>query len=695
MPNFVNTNLDFKVSPKVLLYLLLVLAPLCVYWPVSHHDFINFDDDLYVTDNPQVKSGITQDGLAWSFSFKNKEKTYWHPVTWLSHMLDVQLYGMEPGRHHLTNVLIHIANTLLLFVVLHRMTGHIWRSALVAALFALHPINVESVVWVAERKNVLSTFFWMLTLLLYAYYTEQPRLTRYIAMLGVFVLGLLAKPMLVTLPFVLLLLDYWPLGRFMLGRPLRDQLASAFNLILEKLPLLIFSGLSVYLSSASVQGVGGMKSFQSVPLSLRLSNAVVSNIKYVAQTIWPHNLVVFYPYPESIPMWQVIGALILLLGITLLVFWALKRRPYLAVGWLWYLGTLVPVMGLIQVGLWPAMADRWAYVPLIGLFIMTAWWIPDFTQSRAGRASHRKGLATLVLVILAALLVSTWTQIRYWESSMTLFQHALGVNSKNWVAHNNLGTALAALGRNTEAYAHFSEALKLNPKSARAHVNAGVELLGQGKIDAAISQFRIGLQLKTGFAESHNNLGLALFRKGKLEEAIRHFQLAVKFKPHYADARRNLKLAVSIHQKLNLAVTNLGEAIDFGALDLNLDDRLENLLNRKRELDQIISRLNKSLALQPGFNKLDNNDIPIVTETKKRYEKALPLFWEVNQLRPDSASAYYHIACIYARQDLIQESINYLDQAIQKGFNRWGMIKTDSDLANIRKTDGYQLLVQG
>ena len=695
MPSFANSMLEFKTRPYVLLYLLLVLVSLCVYWQVSHHDFINFDDDLYVTDNPQVKSGITQDGLAWAFSFKDKEKTYWHPLTWLSHMLDIQLYGMAPGRHHLTNVLIHIANTLLLFVVLHRMTGHIWRSALVAALFALHPINVESVVWVAERKNVLSTFFWMSTLLMYSYYIERPRLIRYIAVLGVFVLGLLAKPMLVTLPFVLLLLDYWPLGRFMSDRPLRHRFASAFDLVLEKVPLFIFSGLSVYLSSASVQGVGGMKSFQSVPLSLRLANAVVTYIKYVTKTIWPHNLAVFYPYPESIPIWQLVGALSILIGITVFVFWALRQQPYLAVGWLWYLGTLVPVMGLIQVGLWPAMADRWAYVPLIGLFIMTAWWIPDYNQYRSSRVYYRKGLVLLVLVIFTALMVSTGIQIRYWKNSMTLFQYALRVNPENWVAHNNLGMALANLDRNTEAYAHFSEALKLNPKSSHAHVNVGVEALDQGKISVAISHFHSALRLNYRFAEPHNNLGLALFRKGEFDAAIEHFHLAVKFKPHYAEARRNLNLALSTHQKLNQAVANMREAIDFNTGDPNLDLRFNDLLKSKEELDQVIGKLNKSLSLQPGFNKLDNDDILIVAETKKRYEKALPLFREVNQLIPDSASAYYHIACIHARQGRILESIKYLDQAIQKGFNRWDIIKADSDLENIRGYDGYQLLVKG
>jgi len=686
---------DFNISTKLTLYLFLALIPFCVYWQVSHHDFINFDDNLYVTENPQVKSGLTEDGLVWSFSFRNKEKLYWHPLTWVSHMLDVQMYGLNPGFHHLTNVIIHMVNTLLLLMVLHRMTGHIWRSALVAALFTLHPINVESVAWVAGRKNVLSTLFWMLTLLMYSYYTEKPRITRYIALTSVFVLGLLTKPMLVTLPFVLLLLDYWPLGRIVLDRPRRHQLAAALNLVLEKLPLLIFSGLSVYLSSASVQTLGDVISFQSVPMSLRISNATVSYIKYVIKMIWPHDLTVFYPLPKIIPMWQVIGAVIILLAITVFVFRSLKRRPYLAVGWLWYLGTLVPVIGLIQVGLWPAIADRWAYLPLIGLFILIAWWIPELTQTRLDKVCIKKGNVTLVLFILASLMVCSVIQIRYWKNSMTLFQHALRVNSENCVAHNNLGTALADIGRYAEAKAHFADALKINPKYDPAYHNLGVGLLREGKIDAAVSQFHVALQLNHDHAESHNNLGLALIRKGIAAEAVKHFQLAVKFKPQYTDARRNLNLAMSIHRKLNQAVSSMGEAIDFSVEDPNLDLRLKRLLKKKVNLDLVISQLNKTLSLQPGFTKIKNDDIPIVIETKKRYENALLLFVEASRLRPNSPEAYYHISCIYARQGRIPESIQCLDQAILNGFNRWDIIKTDSDLQNIRKYDKYQLLVGG
>jgi len=727
------------VRCKVLICLFLVLANLILYGQVNQHELINFDDDLYVTDNRYVQSGLNPKTIAWSFSFLNKEYTYWHPLSWLSHMLDVELYGMDSGRHHLTNVLFHIASTLLLFLGLHRMTGALWRSAFVASLFALHPINVESVAWVAERKNVLSTFFWMTTMWAYVIYSERPCFKRYLTVLFVFALGLLAKPMLVTLPFVLLLLDYWPLKRLRMGlvtagpaiktqktAKFIDYRLLNFRLVLEKLPLLALSLVAAYLSSVSLQLSGSMKTLGDVPMMLRIANALVSYVKYIAKMIWPHNLAVFYPYPESVPLWQTLGALVLLIGITVLVVWSFRRQPYLGVGWLWYLGTLIPVSGLMQAGLWPEMADRWAYLPFIGLFIMIAWGVADLAQRWQYR---RAGLGLITSVVLAAFMALTWTQIRYWENSVRLFEHALAVNQTNWLAHNNLGTALAAQGQNFEAYQHFSEslridpgqynphnnlgaflasknrnaeaikhfseALRLNPDSAHAHVNMGTELLKQGRIEPAIGHLNQALNLKPGFPESHNILGLALLRQGKLEAAIGHFRMAARIKPHYADARQNLNLALSVNEKLNRAAKNMLESMNFHPDDPDLDFKIKDLLEKKKALEQANNYFQKSLSLQPGFNKKEYNDMGIVSETKKSYDRMLRQFHQIRDQRPDIAETYYHIACIYARQDRIPESIIWLDQAIQKGFDRWDLIKTDSDLENIRGYDGYQLPVQG
>lgn len=728
----------FGVRFKVLICLFLVLANLILYGQVNQHELINFDDDLYVSDNRYVQSGLNPKTIAWSFSFLNKEYTYWHPLSWLSHMLDVELYGMDSGRHHLTNLLFHIASTLLLFLGLHRMTGALWRSAFVASLFALHPINVESVAWVAERKNVLSTFFWMTTMWAYVIYSERPCFTRYLTVLFVFALGLLAKPMLVTLPFVLLLLDYWPLKRLRMGlvtvRPAikTQQTAKFFNyrllnfrLVLEKLPLLALSLVAAYLSSASLQLYGSMKTLDDVPMMLRIANALVSYVKYIAKMIWPHNLAVFYPYPESVPLWQTLGASMLLIGITVLVVWSFRRQPYLGVGWLWYLGTLIPVSGLMQAGLWPEMADRWVYLPFIGLFIMIAWGVADLAQRWQYR---RAGLGIITCVVLAALMALTWTQIRYWKNSVRLFEHALAVNQTNWLAHNNLGTALAAQGKNFEAYQHFSEsveidpgqynphnnlgaflasknrsteaiqhfseALRLNPNSAHAHVNMGTELLKQGRVEPAIGHLNRALSIKPGFPESHNILGLALLRKGKLEAAIGHFRMASRLKPHYTDAQQNLNLALSNHEKLNRAAKNMLESMNFHHDDLDLDFKIKDLLEKKKALEAAISYFQKSLSLQPGYTKIDINNIAVIAETKKMYEKMLSLFQKIIEKRSDNVAVYYHLACVYARMGKIIESIGWLEKAIKGGFNRWDLINIDSDLDTIRNLIDEKWLVK-
>ncbi len=372
-----------NIRPDFMVSLFLVLLTLGVYWQVRDHEFISFDDNTYITENRHVKTGLTQENILWAFRFSDKGGTYWHPLTWLSHMTDCHFYGLNPGMHHTTNLLFHIANTILLFLLFKRMTGALWQSAFVAALFALHPLNTDSVAWVAERKNVLSTFFWILTMLAYVRYTEHPGFFRYMTMFLSFVLGLLSKPMLVTLPCVLLLLDYWPLKRFLISDcrfPIesKNEMSPAqtgdrkSKVLWEKLPLFALSAASVCLSSLSLQRYKNIIFPESVLMTLRIENALVSYVRYILKMICPQNLAFYYPYPDSLPTWQSLGAAILLVIISYLTIRAFRSMPYLITGWLWYLGTLVPVSGLIQAGLWPATADRWAYVPLIGLFIMIA-----------------------------------------------------------------------------------------------------------------------------------------------------------------------------------------------------------------------------------------------------------------------------------------------------------------------------------
>jgi hypothetical protein len=388
---------------ELLISLLLICITLALYGQVLNHQFVYFDDTLYVTENRHIQEGLTLESVIWALTAT--DISYWQPMTLFSLVLDYEIFGLNPRGFHLTNLLLHTLNALFLFLVLRRMTGSLWQSAFVATLFAIHPLNVESVAWVVERKNVLSTFFWMLTMLSYVYYSERPSLSRYLLTLLLFALGLMAKPMLVTLPFVLLLLDYWPLGRLQLGdlgKNLEPQShretqsgsqgSLVFRLVLEKVPFFVFSMGSIYMSLWSVQSPGSVATNTvMMSMSLRFTNALVSYVSYIGKMIWPRNLAVFYPPPEILPWWQAVAAAFFLILVSVLVLRQLRRRPYLLMGWLWYLGTLIPVIGLVQVGLWPALADRFVYVPLVGLFIIAAWGVPDLL----GKWRHRKLIITV------------------------------------------------------------------------------------------------------------------------------------------------------------------------------------------------------------------------------------------------------------------------------------------------------------
>jgi tetratricopeptide (TPR) repeat protein len=710
--NFANKDTIFNIRVEFLICLFLVATTLAVYWQARNHEFV-FDDSLYVSDNKHIQAGLTKDAVKWAFSVDDNEKTYWHPLTWISHIVDIQLFGMNAGSHILTNVLFHLINSLLLFFVFRLMTGEIWKSAFVAGLFALHPINVESVAWIAERKNVLSTFFWMLTLLAYVYYAQKPNLFKYILTFSAFTLGLMAKPMLVTLPCVLLLMDFWPLGRFRLGQMIRagdertnqsgekvHQASDASRLFLEKLPFFGVSAIVIYLSSLSVQRPGVVITMQAVPLALRIENAAVSYIRYIGKLFWPIDLAVFYPYPATIPGYQVLGAAFLLVGVTIVFSRALKKMPFLLMGWLWCLGTLVPTIGFVQVGLWPAMADRWAYIPFIGLFIIIVWGSAAFFESRKFK---KLWLASLGLSLLVILSLTTWKQIRIWHNSLTLFQHTVDVTANNYVANNNLGSALAKRGMTEQAIIHFSEALRLLPGYEKAHFNlAGIHnnignaLKMQNKLDEAIRYYSQALSIKPDFEEPHNNLGLALLQRGRLEEAKAHFRKALQIRPGYPDAHKNLKITSDVLRKIDTAVSNLKQALVIIPQDPLLPEKIERLNKGKRELDNVIDRFIKALSLQPGFDSksFDINNLTRVHLIKQEYDQRLSLFEEVIKVQPNSAGAYYHIACIYARQNNTKESLDWLNQAIERGFVNWELLRTDRDLENIRYTSFYKQLVE-
>jgi Flp pilus assembly protein TadD len=589
--------------------LFLIVATFVAFEQVRHHAFLNLDDNVYVTENRQVQSGLTFKSVTWAFTTMHAAN--WHPLTWLFHMLDCQLYGLNPSGHHLTNLVFHTASALLLFLVLKRMTGALCKSCFVAALFALHPLHVESVAWVAERKDVLSAFFWILTMLMYVRYVERPGLNRYLLVLLSFTLGLLSKPMLVTLPFVLLLLDYWPLGRFQLTRlcgnlksptskPMNpsDQRSSAFSLVREKIPFFLLSGVSSFLTIFAQQKGGAVVSLESYSPGSRIANALVSYVSYIEKMIWPSHLSVFYPYPEMLPIWKVIGSGLLLMGISVLMIRAARKRPYLAVGWFWYIGTLIPVIGLVQVGT-QAMADRYTYVPLIGLFIVIAWCVPNIL---AGWRYRRVVLSMSAGLLLSILMIVTRLQVRHWQNDITLFEHSVNVTANNYLSHTNLGVALFHQGKIEEAIAHYAEALRIKSDRVETHNCLGVALAYQGRYQEAITHFKEALRIKPDDAAAHNNLGLALERQGKDEEAIAHYVEAFRIKPDYVEVHNNLGAFLLRRGKYHQAIAHFTEALrlnpDYAEAHINLGLAYLMIGNRSLAMEEykILKKINPDMA---------------------------------------------------------------------------------------------------
>jgi Flp pilus assembly protein TadD len=564
-------NNFFKIRHKeIIICLFLIVTTLAVYWQMTNHEFLNYDDDIYITKNHHVQAGL--EGIAWAFTATDAAN--WHPLTWVSHMLDAQLYGMNPGQHHMTNLLFHIVNTLLLFLIFKRMTGHLWRSGFIAALFTLHPLHVESVAWVAERKDVLCAFFWMLTMYSYVRYVERPEANRYFLVLLFFMMGLMAKPMIVTLPFALLLLDYWPLRRFRFGRSDSSKSGQerlfALHLILEKAPLFLLTAASSVVTLLVQQSGEAMAALDVLPLNVRIGNALVSYAGYLGKMFWPHEMAVLYPHPGELPLWQIVGACLLLISISLLAISTAKQRPWFIVGWLWYIGTLVPVIGLVQVGT-QAMADRYTYVPLIGIFIVIAWFVPELVARRP----HKKILlATLAIICLSILMTATWIQVRYWENSTALFKHTLNVTANNHIAHTKLGEALAEQNRTVEAIRHYSEALRIEPGFVQAHLNMGDAHASLGNSEDAVYYYNKALQKKPNYEKAHNNLGNVMARQGNFEAAVYHYNEALKINPNYAGAYYNLGKIAANQGKIEEAIFYFKKTLEVSP---NMAEALYNL----------------------------------------------------------------------------------------------------------------------
>ena len=586
-------------------YLLLAAVSFVVYAQVLYCEFIDLDDNVYVTENQYVKSGLTFQSIRWAFAAPRA--AFWHPLTMLSHMLDCEMFGLNSAGHHLTSLLLHIANTLLLFWVLKDMTGAVWKSAFVAALFALHPLHVESVAWVSERKDVLSTLFWILTMAGYVRYVRRSSVGWYLTTLVLFTLGLMAKPMLVTLPFVLLLLDYWPLERLQTqDSRLKTQVT---RLLLEKVPFFILSAVFSIVAFFAQQGVGSLVSTQTFPLRMRIGIVTVSYVRYIWKTIWPSGLAVLYPHPGGdLPIWQAVVAVLLLLAVSILVIRLGIHRRYLIVGWLWYLGTLVPVIGFVQVGS-HAFADRYTYVPLTGLFIIVAWGIEEFL---AGWRWQRIILGVSASAIIIVLSVCTYFQLSYWRSGTALFEHALKAGSNDSRVYYNLGSALHSQGRLNEALSCYRKALRLKPDMPDIHYNIAASLQSQGRLDEAMSHYHDAIKLKPDYTEAHVNLGILLQGRGRIDEAVSHYNRALQINPDSAEAHYNLGYVLSSQGRFDEAVKHYREA----------------------------------LRVRPNFIEAHSN-IGFILGSQGKFDEAISHFREVLRLKPNDAGAHYNLGVAY------------------------------------------------
>lgn len=603
-----------------LMVAVLGLATLALYWPTLHHGFVDFDDDVYVTANPHVQMGLTWENLKWSTV--NPVCANWHPLTMLSHMLDCQLFGLKPAGHHLISILLHAFNTVLVFLFLRGVTGAFWRSALVAALFGWHPLHVESVAWVAERKDVLSGCFGLLTLIFYCRYAavqsrieslapavepaqahevRSARLNYGLALFW-FALGLMSKPMLVTWPFVLLLLDYWPLARF---EPFTHNppFRSIWRLCREKIPFFTLTALSCVVTYAVQRQTGAVMTVESLPWTARIENALISYCRYLEKLFWPTDLAVFYPYPKYWPLAEVVLAGAVILGVTLLLFRYRRRYPFMLPGWLWFVGTLVPVIGLVQVGE-QSMADRYSYLPSIGLFILVIWGVYELTRHNRYQTAAVSIAGSAVLVLC---LVLTRQQLGYWQDGETLFQRAVDVTRNNSVAYNHLGAALDAKGRVDEAILQLNEAIRVDPSYADAHYNLGTAFEQKREVNQAIDQYQQAIRLNPDYAEAYNNLGFALGQSGQPDQAIRQFEQAIRLKPDYAQAHNNLGNAFLNQGRLDEAVPQFQQAIHLDPNYVQAHNNLGAALGRKGQLDEAIVEFQKAIRLDPNFADARNN----------------------------------------------------------------------------------------
>ncbi|MGA3267271.1 MAG: tetratricopeptide repeat protein [Verrucomicrobiota bacterium] len=664
---------------SVTVCLLLALAVWIVFGQTHRHAFVNYDDDLYVYQNPVVEQGVTLDGIGWAFTHSVAEN--WHPLTIMSYMLDAGFYGVNPGGYHLTNVLLHTAAVILLFLVLKEMTGALWPSAFVAAVFAIHPLRVESVAWIAERKDVLSGVFFMLTLWAYVRYVQRPavpasastlhpdircRGSRYYWLAVVFfALGLMSKPMLVTLPFILLLLDYWPLDHL---APTSHVGVQSFRtsprqpmsgLLVEKIPFFVLSAATCVIAVLTQEQAA--TAIQGLTFASRIGNALMAYAAYLGQMIYPAGLAVFYAHPGNQPSVCKVGlAVLVLLIISAGVLAGRRRHPYLLVGWLWYLGMLVPVIGLMQVGI-QGRADRYTYLPQIGLYILVAWGAVEL----CGAWRYRWALlGSTAGVILAGLLMAAYVQTGYWKDGVTLWRHTLACTPENYWTQYSLGIALVYQGQLDEAIPHYERALQLKPDFADACVNLGNVLARQGKWGEAVQDYERALQLKPDYAKAEYNLGNALTGQGQLAEAVQHYERALQLTPHYAEAEINLGNALAALGKPAEAVEHYERGLRLAPDQAGIEVNFGNALASQGKLFEAVPHYERALQLDPGFAEA-HYFLGNALAGQRNMTDAIGHFERAVQLKPDYAEAQCNLGLAQASLGRWPEAIQQLERAVQ------------------------------
>lgn len=729
LKNMIKTIVLYRKDFYICLFLCNILF--LIYFPVLNQKFISFDDQLNITENPHVRSGISIENIKWALQFTQKgDKHYWHPLTSISHMLDCHFFSLNPTWHHLMNLLIHIVNTILLYILLYNLTSARWKSFFVTVFFALHPINVESIAWIAERKNLLSSMFWFLTMITYLSYVKNQNLFRYIIFFICMLLGLLCKPILVTLPFVLLILDIWPLNRIHLH--FSKESMPNFKIIsrklailtFEKIPLFILSIFWIFLSSLSMNRLGVSIPIETIPLDIRIANAIISYPLYIWKIVWPFNLAIFYPFPtKMLPLWQIGSSSLLIISITVVAIFFFYQKRWIIFGWFWFIGILFPTIGLMQNGLWPAMADRWAYLPMIGISIIIAWSVPDLLSDWRHK---KKMLIFSFFSMLILLATATRFQIHYWTDDKTIFRHAIDVTSNNFIAYNNLGGALLKDGnfndaiknyykaidifpefkqanfnlakvlsiqnRQEEAKRYLNKAIKIDPSFGEAYHNLGSIFMMEGNDKKAAELFYQAIRINPKLEPAFYNLGIITANHGKIDESIHLLSIAVLLNPEFTEAQNKLNTIKAFLKKIELQINKINLLLKSDPNNHLLYYKLGVLLKSIHRLNEAEKHFRQTLSLKPDYFQALTKLAQLYTE-QKEYDKAISLFKKTIELYPKKNNLYYNIGCLYSKKHMETESISWLKKAIKNGFDNFQWMKTDPDLDNIRTSLNFQELL--